>query len=86
MRGIQNQRLRKGRGDEKQIVMKIINDFIEWLHLTWMSFSVIGEVALALVARKKFWLLPVVLLIILIGVVLVVAQGTALSPIIYGLL
>ena len=35
--------------------------------------------------RKKFWLLPVILVLLLLGVLLVAAQGSALSPFIYTL-
>jgi hypothetical protein len=36
-------------------------------------------------ARKKFWLLPLVLVTMLIGGLLVLAQGSALAPFIYTL-
>jgi hypothetical protein len=35
--------------------------------------------------RKKFWLLPVILVLLLLGTLLVAAQGSALSPFIYTL-
>lgn len=34
-------------------------------------------------ARKKWWLLPIILLMLLIGTVIVFAQGSALAPLIY---
>ena len=33
--------------------------------------------------RKKFWLLPIILVMLLIGALLVFAQGSALAPFIY---
>lgn len=33
--------------------------------------------------RKKWWLLPIVLVIALLGLLLVFAQGSALAPFIY---
>ncbi|TSC59232.1 MAG: hypothetical protein Greene041619_68 [Candidatus Peregrinibacteria bacterium Greene0416_19] len=33
--------------------------------------------------RKKWWLLPMILLITLLGLILVFAQGSALAPFIY---
>jgi drug/metabolite transporter superfamily protein YnfA len=33
--------------------------------------------------RKKIWLLPVVLLMLLLGALLVLAQGSAVAPFIY---
>lgn len=33
--------------------------------------------------RKKFWLLPIVVIMVLVGGLLVFAQGSALAPFIY---
>lgn len=33
--------------------------------------------------RKKWWLLPIILVLLLVGVLLVFAQGSALAPFIY---
>jgi hypothetical protein len=33
--------------------------------------------------RKKFWLLPVIIVMIAVGALLVFAQGSALAPFIY---
>lgn len=35
--------------------------------------------------RKKFWLLPIVLVMVLLGALLVLAQGSAVAPFIYTL-
>lgn len=35
--------------------------------------------------RKKFWLLPVILILLLLGVLLVLAQGSVIAPFIYTL-
>jgi len=35
--------------------------------------------------RKKFWLLPIVLVLLLLGALLVFAQGSAIAPFIYTL-
>lgn len=35
--------------------------------------------------RKKFWLLPIFLVLILLGGLLVLAQGSAVAPFIYTL-
>ena len=34
-------------------------------------------------ARKKFWLLPIMLVLVLFGGLLVLAQGSAVAPFIY---
>jgi hypothetical protein len=35
--------------------------------------------------RKKFWLLPIVIVLVLVGGLLVLTQGTAVAPFIYTL-
>jgi len=34
-------------------------------------------------ARKKFWLLPVILMLLLLGGLIIFVQGSALAPFIY---
>ena len=36
--------------------------------------------------RKKFWLLPIILVFLLVGVLVVLTSGTAVAPFIYTLL
>ena len=48
-----------------------------------MSF--IGELWAFLRARKKFWLMPIVVMMFLFGALLVLAQGSAVAPFIYTL-
>jgi hypothetical protein len=35
--------------------------------------------------RKKFWLMPIILMLVLLGGLLVLAQGSAIAPFIYTL-
>jgi Family of unknown function (DUF5989) len=35
--------------------------------------------------RKKFWLLPIIVILLLLGGLLVLAQGSAVAPFIYTL-
>lgn len=35
--------------------------------------------------RKKFWLLPIILVLLVLGGLLVLAQGSAIAPFIYTL-
>jgi hypothetical protein len=35
--------------------------------------------------RKKFWLAPIILVMLLLGMLIVVAQGSAVAPFIYTL-
>ena len=48
-----------------------------------MSF--IKELWAFLVARKKLWLLPIIIAMALLGGLLVLAQGSAVAPFIYTL-
>lgn len=36
-------------------------------------------------ARKKYWLLPILVMMVLLGGVIVLAQGSAIAPFIYTL-
>ncbi len=45
--------------------------------------SLLKELWAFLGERKKFWLLPIILVMLLIGGLLVFAQGSALAPFIY---
>jgi hypothetical protein len=35
--------------------------------------------------RKKFWMAPVIIIMVLLGVLIVLAQGSAVAPFIYTL-
>jgi len=48
-----------------------------------MSF--IAELWRFLRVRKKFWLLPIIITMLLLGGLLVLAQGSAIAPFIYTL-
>ncbi|WP_232225853.1 DUF5989 family protein [Leptospira terpstrae] len=47
--------------------------------------SLIKEFFEFLLERKKFWLLPIIFLLVLLSVLLVITQGSAISPFIYTL-
>jgi hypothetical protein len=48
-----------------------------------MSF--LKELWLYMRVRKKFWLLPILLVMALLGVLIVLSQGSAVAPFIYTL-
>ncbi len=35
--------------------------------------------------KKKFWLIPIIIMLILVGVLIIVSQSSSLSPFIYAL-
>lgn len=45
--------------------------------------SLLGELWAFMRARKKLWLLPLVLVLVAVGLLITVAQGSALAPFIY---
>ena len=45
--------------------------------------SLVGEFWRFLKVRKKWWLLPIIVVMVLVGALLVFAQGSALAPFIY---
>jgi hypothetical protein len=47
--------------------------------------SLIAELWQFMRVRKKFWLLPIILVTVLIGGLLIFAQGSAVAPFIYTL-
>ncbi len=47
--------------------------------------SFIRELMAFMVARKKFWLLPVLIMMAVFGALIVLTQGSAVAPFIYTL-
>jgi hypothetical protein len=45
--------------------------------------ALIKEIAAYMGARRKWWLLPIVLVLLLFGGLLILAQGSAVAPFIY---
>ncbi len=48
-----------------------------------MSF--IKELLLFMKVRKKFWLLPIIVMMLLLGSLIVLSEGSAIAPFIYTL-
>ena len=46
---------------------------------------ILKEIWKFLRARKKLWLLPIILVMVMLGGLLVMVQGTAVAPFIYTL-
>jgi hypothetical protein len=46
---------------------------------------IISEFWQFLKVRKKYWLLPIVLMLLALGVLMILTEGSALAPFIYAL-
>jgi hypothetical protein len=49
------------------------------------KLSILGEFWNFLRVRKKWWLAPIVILLLTLGLILVLTEGSALAPFIYSL-
>lgn len=49
------------------------------------KLAIIAELASFLKARKRWWLLPIVIFLVALGAFIVFAEGSALAPLIYAL-
>lgn len=47
--------------------------------------EILKELWLFMRIRKKFWLLPIIISMLVFGTLIVMTQGTALAPFIYSL-
>ena len=43
----------------------------------------VKELIAFLMTRKKFWLLPAIIILLLLGILIVVTSGSAIAPFIY---
>lgn len=48
-----------------------------------MASGLVGELWAFMRERKKLWLLPILIVLVVVGGLLVFAQGSALAPFIY---
>jgi len=49
------------------------------------KLSILKEFWTFLRVRKKWWLMPIVFFLLLLGILLVVTKGSALAPFVYSL-
>ena len=49
------------------------------------KLTILGEFWSFLRIRKKWWLAPIVILLLALGLILVLTEGSALAPFIYSL-
>jgi len=49
------------------------------------KLSIISELWAFLRIRKKWWLLPIILFLVILGGLIILTQGSALAPFIYAI-
>jgi hypothetical protein len=49
------------------------------------KLSILSELWEFLKVRKKWWLLPIILILVLLGGLIILTQGSALAPFIYAI-
>lgn len=54
-------------------------------HTRRSDMGKLGEIAGFLKTRKKWWITPVIVVLVLLSLVLVLTQGSALAPFIYAI-
>ena len=59
----------------------ILNIFLGWTILGW----IIALIWAFMKERKKFWLFPIIVVLVLLGSLIVFTQGSAVAPFIYTL-
>ena len=66
--------------------MKFIIEFLKYIHIISNNMiEFLKEIWLFMKERKKFWLLPVIIVLLLLGLLIVFSGGSAIAPFIYTL-
>ncbi|UCH92096.1 MAG: hypothetical protein JSV88_17595 [Candidatus Aminicenantes bacterium] len=50
-----------------------------------MKLQILKEMFEFLREKKKYWLIPIIIILLLIGILIVLTQGSAIAPFIYTL-
>lgn len=58
---------------------------MKWTQRLLSRLSVVSEFWSFMRLRKKWWLAPIVTLLLLLGLLMILTQGSALAPFIYTL-
>lgn len=56
-----------------------------FIQVTRRRFGIAGELVSFFMANKRWWLLPMIFVLLLLGVTLILAQSSAIAPFIYTL-
>lgn len=50
-----------------------------------MKLQIIKEMFEFLLKRKKYWLVPIIIIFLLVAILLIITEGSAIAPFIYTL-
>ena len=50
-----------------------------------MKMQIVKEIFEFLLEKKKYWLIPIIIVLLLVGILIVLTQGSAFAPFIYTL-
>jgi hypothetical protein len=56
-----------------------------FISVTRRRFGIAGELLSYLMRNKRWWLLPIVVMLLLMGVLIILGQSSAIAPFIYTL-
>jgi len=58
---------------------------MSFLSSFFSRFNIVREIWAFMRARKRWWLGPIILILVLLGLIVVLTEGSALAPFIYTL-
>jgi hypothetical protein len=58
---------------------------MRFFQISRRRFGIAGELLAFFLANKRFWLVPMILVLLLFGVLIILAQSSAIAPFIYTL-
>ena len=58
---------------------------MKFIQTAGRRFSIAGELLVFLLANKRWWMVPMVVVLLVFGVLLLLAQSSAIAPFIYTL-
>jgi hypothetical protein len=72
------------RGPDRLSVTKGGND-VGLVQVAARRFGIAGELLSFLMRNKRWWMVPIIIVLLLIGVLMVLAQSSVIAPFIYTL-
>jgi uncharacterized membrane protein YqhA len=58
---------------------------MNFVQITRERFGIVGELFEFFLTQKRWWMVPVIMVLLLMGVFMLFAQGSAIAPFLYTL-